>query len=110
MESTGDAPAAVTVPAVLRALPNRTACALDEDATLAAAGDAEGRVHRWESIAEAATDEPTEAVSEPLHRAPVTALACVRYDDAHRAVVSGDAHGVLRYRDLFAVHRASARW
>ncbi|GKQ34614.1 WD40 repeat domain-containing protein [Streptomyces sp. A012304] len=97
VDSTGSAPAAVTVPAALRALPDRTATALDEDATLAAAGDAEGRVHVWECTVEAAADEPSAAVSRQLHRAPVTALACVRPDDAHRAVVSGDAHGVVRY-------------
>ncbi|MBT2418834.1 hypothetical protein J7F01_04405 [Streptomyces sp. ISL-22] len=97
VESTGGAPAAATAPAALRTLPDRTATALDEDATLAAAGDAEGRVHVWESTAESVADGPSAAVSESLHRAPVTALACVRLDDAHRAVVSGDAHGVLRY-------------
>lgn len=97
VDSTGTVPAAVTVPSALRALPDRTAVALDEEASLAAAGDAEGRVHLWESTAEAAADGPAEAVSKPLHRAPVTALACFRPDDAHRAVVSGDAHGVLRY-------------
>ncbi|MDI3405108.1 WD40 repeat domain-containing protein [Streptomyces cavernicola] len=101
----GDAPAAATVPSVLRALPDRTATALDADATLAAAGDASGRVHlSWstteattEATAEATADGPSAVAGEPLHRAAVTALACVRLDDAHRAVVSGDAHGVLRY-------------
>ncbi|MGW2492019.1 WD40 repeat domain-containing protein [Streptomyces sp. NPDC001606] len=97
VESTGAAPAALTAPAVLRSLPGRTAVALAEDATLAAVGDAEGRVHLWEAPAEETPGEPTTAVGKPLHRAPVTALACVRLDDAHRAVVSGDAHGVLRY-------------
>ncbi|MFD7713837.1 WD40 repeat domain-containing protein [Streptomyces sp. NPDC059786] len=93
----GGAPA-VTVPAVLRALvPDRTAIALDEEAALAVAGDTEGRVHLWESTAEATADGPSAAASKPLHRAPVTALACVRLDAARRAVVSGDAHGVLRY-------------
>ncbi|KOT87409.1 hypothetical protein ADK86_36020 [Streptomyces sp. NRRL F-5755] len=96
VESTGSAPAAVTAPAVLRAVPDRTATALDEEATLAAVGDSEGHVHLYESAAEAAAG-PSAAVSRSLHRAPVTALACVRLNDVHRAVVSGDAHGVLRY-------------
>ncbi|MFK0256247.1 hypothetical protein [Streptomyces sp. NPDC090445] len=71
VESTGSSPAAATVPASLRALPDRTAAALDEDATVAAAGDAEGRVHVGESTAEAVADGPSTAVSKPLHRAPL---------------------------------------
>ncbi|MEU9113671.1 hypothetical protein AB0D04_18300 [Streptomyces sp. NPDC048483] len=99
VDSTGVAPAAVTVPniAALRALPGRSATAIDQDATMAAAGDAEGRVHVWESTTEATAAEPAAALTEPLHRAPVSAVACLRLDDDLKAVVSGDAHGVLRY-------------
>ncbi|MFF0204263.1 WD40 repeat domain-containing protein [Streptomyces sp. NPDC005017] len=90
VESTGSAPVEGTVPDALRALPDRTATALGEDSVLAAAGDAEGRVHVWESAAQ-------EVFAKSLHRAPVTALVCVRLDDTGTAVVSGDAQGVLRY-------------
>ncbi|MEV7615524.1 hypothetical protein [Streptomyces sp. NPDC089799] len=95
-------PATETVPGVFPAVVDRlTATALlDGGAALAVAGDAEGRVHLWESADRAAADGAVvdgAGVGKALHRAPVTALACFRPDEAHRAVVSGDAHGVLRY-------------
>ncbi|WP_131739388.1 WD40 repeat domain-containing protein [Actinomadura roseirufa] len=85
--ATPPAPAVPDVPG-LHALPDRTAVAADQEATTAVAGDSTGGVHVW------AADGPR---TRALHRAPVTAVTCHRSGDGGRTVVSGDAHGVLRY-------------
>lgn len=86
-------PAASAVPALpdvaaLRDLPERTAAGTDRDRTAAAAGTSAGHVHVWDAAG-------AEIGAERLHRAPVTAVACVR-DAEGLTVVSGDANGVLR--------------
>jgi hypothetical protein len=82
----GAAAALVPGPAAVRAV------AADQDATTLAAGDADGQVHVLET-----DDEHPETISLSLHRAPVTALTCLKLDSGRRLVLSGDEHGVIRY-------------
>ncbi|MEV5748324.1 hypothetical protein AB0L00_10935 [Actinoallomurus sp. NPDC052308] len=90
--STAATPPVPAVPDVpgLRDLPGRTVAAADQDGTTAVAGDSTGRVHVR------ATDG-SQLADRALHRAPVTAVTCHRLEDGARLVMSGDAHGVLRY-------------
>ncbi|MFH8612053.1 hypothetical protein ACH4D5_31670 [Streptomyces sp. NPDC018029] len=82
----GAAAALVEAPESLRSV------AADQDATTLVAGDADGSVHVLET-----DDESPETIILTLHRAPVTALACVRLDSGRRLVLSGDENGVIRY-------------
>ncbi|WPO70342.1 MULTISPECIES: hypothetical protein [unclassified Streptomyces] len=82
----GAAAALVPGPAAVRAV------AADQDATTLAAGDADGQVHVLET-----DDEHPETISLSLHRAPVTALTCLKLDSGRRLVLSGDEHGGIRY-------------
>ncbi|MGV9878870.1 WD40 repeat domain-containing protein [Streptomyces sp. NPDC003006] len=66
--------------------------AADQDATTLAAGDTDGCVHVLET-----DDENPETITLALHRAPVTALACVKTTGGRRLVLSGDENGVIRY-------------
>ncbi|MEV0402965.1 hypothetical protein [Actinoallomurus sp. NPDC050550] len=90
--STAATPPVPAVPDVpgLGELPGRTAAASDQDGTTVVAGDSTGRVHVW------ATDG-SETADRALHRAPVTAVTCYQPAYGGCAVVSGDAHGVLRH-------------
>ncbi|MFH8294281.1 WD40 repeat domain-containing protein [Streptomyces sp. NPDC018059] len=82
----GPAAALVPGPAAVRAV------AADQDATTLVAGDADGQVHVLET-----DDEHPETIGLSLHRAPVTALTCLKLDSGRRLVLSGDEHGVIRY-------------
>ncbi|MEU7646915.1 WD40 repeat domain-containing protein [Streptomyces huasconensis] len=68
------------------------AVAADQDATTLVAGDTDGHVHVLET-----DDEHPETISLSLHRAPVTALTCLKLCGGKRLVLSGDEHGVIRY-------------
>ncbi|UFQ19053.1 MULTISPECIES: WD40 repeat domain-containing protein [Streptomyces] len=68
------------------------AVAAEQDATALVAGDADGHVHVLET-----DDEHPETFSLSLHRAPVTALTCLKLRGDKRLVLSGDEHGVIRY-------------
>ncbi|MFE0098930.1 WD40 repeat domain-containing protein [Streptomyces sp. NPDC059009] len=82
----GAAAALVELPGAVRSV------AADEGALTLAAGDTEGVVHVRET-----DDEDPETIALPLHRAPVTALTCVRLESGKRWVFSGDANGVIRF-------------
>ncbi|MFK4071319.1 hypothetical protein [Streptomyces sp. NPDC029674] len=82
----GAAAALVPAPGELRAV------AADQDATTLVAGDADGCVHVLET-----DDESPETITLTLHRAPVTALTCVKRAGGGRLVLSGDENGVIRY-------------
>ncbi|WP_150187008.1 WD40 repeat domain-containing protein [Streptomyces venezuelae] len=82
----GAAAALVHPPGALRSV------AADRNATTLVAGDADGWVHVLET-----DDESPETISLALHRAPVTALACLGLGNGKRLVLSGDEHGVIRY-------------
>ncbi|MBW5422990.1 hypothetical protein GKQ77_15685 [Streptomyces sp. BG9H] len=69
-----------------------SAVAADQDGTTLAAGDTDGHVHVLET-----DDEDPETISLALHRAPVSALACLKLDSGRRLVLSGDENGVIRY-------------
>ncbi|WP_129843002.1 hypothetical protein [Streptomyces sp. RFCAC02] len=86
----------VPAAAGLDGLPDVTARAAGGGGTVAVAGDAAGTVHA-RLLGGAAGDEWL-GTSEPLHRAPVTAVTCVRQgaEAGSELVVSGDAAGVLR--------------
>ncbi|MFE0173474.1 WD40 repeat domain-containing protein [Streptomyces sp. NPDC059002] len=80
------AAALVPAPGALRSV------AADQHGTTLVAGDADGSVHVLET-----DDESPETITLSLHRAPVTALACVGLGNGRRLVLSGDEHGVIRY-------------
>ncbi|WP_165953746.1 hypothetical protein [Streptomyces sp. 8K308] len=75
-------------------LPNVTAHAADEDGGVVVVGDADGVVHV--RVGAAGPGGRRREVSEGLHRAPVTAVTCLRPGPHEELVVSGDAAGVLR--------------
>ncbi|MFJ2768972.1 hypothetical protein [Streptomyces sp. NPDC087300] len=82
----GSAASLVQLPAVVRSV------AADQDVTTLAAGDSEGSVHVLET-----DDESPETITLALHRAPVTALTCLKLESGERLVLSGDENGVIRY-------------
>ncbi|WP_069885425.1 WD40 repeat domain-containing protein [Streptomyces luteocolor] len=82
----GAAASLVQTPGALRAV------AADRDATTLVAGDVDGVVHVLET-----DDESPETISLTLHRAPVSALACLKVGNGMRLVLSGDENGVVRY-------------
>ncbi|MGW0533381.1 WD40 repeat domain-containing protein [Streptomyces sp. NPDC003032] len=82
----GAAAALVQPPGILSSV------AADQDATTLAAGDTDGCVHVLET-----DDENPETITLAPHRAPVTALACVKTAGGRRLVLSGDENGVIRY-------------
>lgn len=102
----GAAASLVELPAAVRSV------AADQDATTLAAGDTEGQVHVLET-----DDESPETIALPLHRAPVTALTCLKLESGKRLVLSGDENGVIRYwstrrkplRSPFARRRSPVR-
>ncbi|AZM56562.1 hypothetical protein DMA15_31565 [Streptomyces sp. WAC 01529] len=112
-EVPGAAAALVQPPATVSSV------AADQDGTTLAAGDTDGYVHVLET-----DDEDPETIGLALHRAPVSALACLKLDSGRRLVLSGDENGVIRYwstrrkplRAPFARRRtpvralAAARW
>ncbi|MFI7322394.1 WD40 repeat domain-containing protein [Streptomyces venezuelae] len=88
------APPAVPGAAAALVQPPAALCsvAADRNATTLVAGDRDGWVHVLET-----DDESPETISLALHRAPVTALACLDLAGGKRLVLSGDEHGVIRY-------------
>ncbi|MEW2391937.1 hypothetical protein AB0933_26635 [Streptomyces venezuelae] len=82
----GAAAALVPAPGALRSV------ASDRNGTTLVAGDTDGCVHVLET-----DDESPETIGLTLHRAPVTALACLELAGGTRLVLSGDEHGVIRY-------------
>ncbi|MFG2497797.1 hypothetical protein ACGFSB_06210 [Streptomyces sp. NPDC048441] len=82
----GAAAALVETPGTLRAVASL------HGPTLLVAGDTEGCVHVRET-----DDEDPETITLTLHRAPVTSVACLEFGTGTRVVLSGDAHGVIRY-------------
>ncbi|MFH8489390.1 hypothetical protein [Streptomyces longisporoflavus] len=82
----GAAAALVETPGALRAVASL------HGPTLLVAGDAEGSVHVRET-----DDEDPETITLSLHRAPVTSVTCMELASGTRLVLSGDAHGVIRY-------------
>ncbi|MEV8319200.1 hypothetical protein AB0Q95_34085 [Streptomyces sp. NPDC059900] len=82
----GAAAALVETPGALRAVASL------HGPTMLVAGDAEGCVHVRET-----DDEDPETISLSLHRAPVTSVTCLELATGTRLVLSGDAHGVIRY-------------
>ncbi|MWA14662.1 WD40 repeat domain-containing protein [Streptomyces sp. BA2] len=82
----GAAAGLVEAPGTLRAVASL------QGPTLLVAGDSEGRVHVRET-----DDEDPETITLALHRAPVTSVTCVELASGARLVLSGDAHGVIRY-------------
>ncbi|MGW7082396.1 WD40 repeat domain-containing protein [Streptomyces sp. NPDC054871] len=82
----GGAAGLVEAPGELRAVASL------QGPTLLVAGDSEGCVHVRET-----DDEDPETITLALHRAPVTSVTCVELASGTRLVLSGDAHGVIRY-------------
>ncbi|WP_306336256.1 WD40 repeat domain-containing protein [Streptomyces sp. KL118A] len=82
----GAAAALVPAPGALRSV------AANRSGTTLVAGDVDGSVHVLET-----DDESPETIVLTLHRAPVTALACLELASGKRLVLSGDEHGVIRY-------------
>ncbi|MGW5863055.1 WD40 repeat domain-containing protein [Streptomyces sp. NPDC055239] len=83
----GAAASLVEAPGTLRAVASL------HGPTLLVAGDTEGSVHVRET-----DDEDPETITLTLHRAPVTSVACLETEGGGpRLVLSGDAHGVIRY-------------
>ncbi|MFD5322097.1 hypothetical protein [Streptomyces sp. NPDC127098] len=89
--SVGTAPPGGEPPA-----PTGTTRAADTAGGVAVAGDADGVVHA--RVRDSASGVRWLESSERLHRAPVTAVTCLRHDQgaASGLLVSGDAAGVLR--------------